>query len=308
LLVGVFTKICGIGNLNCLRLSSTAFSISAFIFFTIMLSSSFSPLRTTILVSSVAIIPMTRYMVHTLHYFNYAFSLFLIQLGLLLYLFKKKIQFSKFNLTFLFLLGFIQGWFSYDYFFLVSFSALPLALLYYPLDQRAYKKQLFLAILFPLFGFLSAFILHFIQNSLFFGSIYEAFTDFFLAATKRKHFLSKKDLILNYFFVLPGKFRYFNMNITLLLWAVIQLIWFKDMKLTLKKPISINFTWSSTKSNYFVILSALIISLAWIAIMSGAAAYHAHYMARLLFFFYFICVLSIMECLSVDMQEISHKP
>lgn len=305
LLVGVFTKFCGIGNVRCLRLSSATFSLLAFAFFAVMLWFSFSPLRAAILVSSVAVIPMTSYMMHTLHYFNYAFSLFLIQLGLLLYVFKKKIKFSKFNLTVLFFLGFIQGWISYEYFFLVCFSAFPLALFYYPLDQNEYKKQLFFAILCPLIGFLLAILLHFIQDALFFGSIYEAFTDFFDASAKRTNYLSWNNLVLNYFFVIPKKTRFFNLDFALLLWGVIQLIWLKDIRVTLKKPVIINIKWSSSGCNYLVILSALFISIAWIAIFPSVAVFHYSYQPRLLFFFYFVCILTILECFSVD-HSITH--
>ena len=118
LLGGLFVKVCGKGNLSCLRLLSTAISISALLFFATMLFSSLGPLKSAILMFFIAIIPMTRNEMHTFTHTNWAFSLFIIQLGFLLYLFKKKIKLNMPMLAILFILGFIQGWFSFEYFFL----------------------------------------------------------------------------------------------------------------------------------------------------------------------------------------------
>ena len=130
--------------------------------------------------SAIAIVPMTSNMMHGLHCQSYAFSLLLIQSGLLLSIFRKKIKLKALHLSILFIIGFLQGWLSFDYFFIVSLSALPFALLYSPLDKREDKKQLLFAVLASAIGFGFAHFLHFIQVAIYYqGSLTAAYNDIF---------------------------------------------------------------------------------------------------------------------------------
>ncbi len=306
-IAGSFVKVCGNSTLSCPRILSTITSSLALLFFAIMIYSAFGPLKSTVLMFFVAIIPMTRNMVYTLHYHNYAFSIFLIYLGFILYFFKKKREFKISTAIILFTLGFVQGWVAYEYIFLISLSSIPFALLYSQLDKKEDIKRLFFAILFPVIGFCLAIGLHFIQNSLYFGSIREAFRDLFERGKNR--LLSNKpagwdrkidriSLSLEYFFVYARSWHFFIINFPILLSVCLVLIWFKDISITIKKPINISLKWASSRRNYFVILTGFLASFLWILTMFNQVANEGPHMARILFFSYFVCIVTILECIS----------
>src|SRR4051812_44138851 len=77
--------------------------------------------------------PMFTNMTHGLHYQGYAFSLLLLELALLMPTMRKLDQPLGVRLpVLLFLLGFFQGWLSFDYCFVVTFAAVPMAFLLVP--------------------------------------------------------------------------------------------------------------------------------------------------------------------------------
>lgn len=304
-IAGLLMKACGENNFLCFRLILTAFNVLMFIIFAKMLLSSFSPIRAAIILFAVLIIPMTRNLMWVLHYYSYMFSLFLLQLGLLIYIFRKNIKLRVSHIAALFFLGFVQGYISFEYFFLIAFCAVPLALLYCPLDNKAGKKKLFYVCLLPVLGFCFAFVCHLIQNSLFFGSLDLAIYDLLYTAVSRGSSpgdwgVNRFTLLLNYFFYLPRQFNFFAIDFSAFTALVLILIWFKDVRLAFNKPIKINLVWSSSMRNYYVVFSSFIVTYSWIVIMSQYASYHPHIVPRLLFFFYFVCVLTVLECVSVD--------
>lgn len=305
-LVGLFFKACGKGTLGCPRILSTITACLALLFFAIMAYSALGPLKSTVLLFFVLIIPMTRNMIWTLHYHNYAFSLFLILVGFLLYFFKKKRKFNMSTAIILFMLAFIQGWVAYEYFALTLLAPISFALLYSQLDKKEDQKKLFLVILFAAIGFLFAAGLHFIQNSLYLGGITEAYADIFErlktrptsdipAGWTRK--TSRIALSLEYFFVYPRSWHFFIINFPILLSVCLVLFWFKDISFTVKKPINVSFKWVSSRRNYFAILIAYLASYSFIFVLFNSVANEAPHMARILFFSYFICILTILECI-----------
>lgn len=305
-LIGLFVKVCGTDTLSCPRILSTITSSLALLFFAIMAYHALGPLKCTVLMFFVAVIPMTKNMVHTLHYHNYAFSLFLILSGYLLYLFKKKCEFKMSTAIILFILAFIQGWMAYDYFALTLLSPISFALLYSPLDNKEDRRRLFLAMLSCALGFLFAAGLHFIQNSIYFGSIMEAYTDIYdrlhtRSLSKAPETWSREvdrvSLSLEYFFLYPRSWVFFIINFPILFIVCLVLIWFKDISITIKEPINITLKWISPRRNYFVILSAVITSYLFIFVLFNAVANEAPHMARILFFSYFICILTMIECI-----------
>ncbi len=303
-IVGSLVKVCGNSTLSCPRILSTITSSLALLFFGIMIYSAFGPLKSIVLMFFVTIIPMTKNMVYTLHYHNYAFSLFLIYLGFMLYFFKKKKEFKISTAIILFTLGFMQGWVAYEYIFLISLSSIPFALLYSQLDKKDDRKRLFFALLFPIIGFSFAVGLHFIQNSLYFGSFIEAFKDLLgrgqtrLLSEPKGWKIDRTSMLLTYFFVFPRSWFFFIINFPILLSLCLVLIWFKDISIKIKNPININLKWVSSRRNYFVILTAFLASYLWIFSMFNQVADEGPHMGRILFFSYFVCILTILECIS----------
>ena len=299
-IVGLFVKACGDSSLSCPRILSTITSSMALLFFALMIYSSLGPLKSLVMMFFIVIIPMTRNMVYILHYHNYAFSIYLIYLGYLLHFFKKKRKFKISTAVILFVLGFVQGWIAYEYIFLIGLSSVPFALLYSQVDRKEDIKRLFLVILFPVIGLSLAIGLHFIQNALYFGGITEAFNDLFergktrLSSANPPGWPMKVDRIwmsLWYFFVIPRSWYFFIINFPILLSVCLVLIWFKDISITINKPINISLKWISSRRNYFVILTAFLSSFLWILIMFNQVANEGFHMARILFFSYFVCIL-----------------
>ncbi len=309
LLAGLLTEICGVGNLGCFRLFPTTIGIFSLALFAWMLSSALGHVKSSVMMVAIAIVPMTSNMMHGLHYQSYAFSLLLIQLGLLLNIFKKKSKLNVIHLFILFLIGFFQGWLSFDYFFLVGLSALPFALLYCPLDQREDKKRLLFAILAPSIGFGFAHFLHFIQVCIYYkGSVMAAYNDIFRVGRLRfdesgsivNIITGRILLILRYLFISARKELFFIVNIPLLLGLVFVLLWFKDARITTHKPLQIVLKWTSSRRNFYVILAAFLVSFLWIIVMKQHAAIHTYFIARHLFLLYFVCILTMLECVSLD--------
>ena len=305
-LTALFVKACGNGTLRCTRILSTITGSLALLFFAIMIYYALGPLKSTVLMFFVAIIPMTRNMIWTLHNHNYSVSIFLIQVGFLLYFFKKKREFKMSTAFILFILAFIQGWVSYEYIFLTCLSPIPFALLYSQLDKKEDQKRLFFAMLFPIIGFGCAIGLHIIQISLYYGSFMDGFNELFKrsatvfsidkpAGWNRK--VGRISFPLEYFFVYPRSWFFFIINFPVLLSVCLVLIWFKGISITIKEPINISLKWVSSRQNYFVILSAFFVTYLWIFIMPNAVAIESPHMARILFFLYFVCILTMLECI-----------
>lgn len=311
-LAGLLTKICGVGNLSCFRLFPTIIAIFSVLLFALMLISALGPVKSAITMLAIAIIPMTRNMMPTLHFHSYAFSLLLIELGFLLNIFKKKLRLNIPYLFILFLLGFLQGWLSFDHFFLVCLSPLPFALLYSPLHQKEDIKQFLYAILTLSTGFSSASFLHFIQIWIYDGSVMAAYKYISLSANWRfddsgggiDFLKSRIILVLQYLsFYEEGvhfKRPFLPAFSTLLLWIVFVLIWVKNATLIIHKPLQIVLKWTSSIHNFYVILTAFLVSFLWIIIMKQHANIHIDEIIRHLFLLYFFCILTILECVSAD--------
>lgn len=305
-IVGLFVKVCGKGTLSCPRILSTITANLALLFFAIMVYSALGPLKSTVLMFFVFIIPMTRNMIWTFHYHNYAFSLFLVLIGFLLWVFKKKKRFNISTATILFILAFVQGWVAYEYFALTLLSPIPFALLYSQPENNEDRKRLFLAIMFLAIGFLFAASLHFIQNAVYFGGFTEAYTDIFERLKTRsldnkpagwKREVSRTWMSLHYFFIMPRSWQFFIINFPVLFSISLILVWFKDISLTIGKPLNISFKWVSFRRNYLAMFTAVFASYLFIFVLYNSVANEAPHMARILFFSYFICILTILECI-----------
>ncbi len=303
LLAGLLTKICGLGNLGCFRLFPTAFGILSLAFFAWMIYSAIGPVRSAIMMLAIAVVPMASNMMHGLHYHSYAFSLILIQLGLLLNIFSKRIELKTIHLFIFFLIGFFQGWLSFDHFFIVSLSALPFALLY----DRFDGKRLFLAVSAPAIGFGLAHFLHFLQVYIYYdGSFAAAFDDIFGVARLRfdesgssLSFITDRILlVLRYLFISARKELFFVVNIPVVLGMTLMLLWFEDAWAVTRRPVRIGLRWKSSVRSFYVVLAAFVVSFLWVIVMKQHSALHTPFISRHLFLLYFVCILTMLESVS----------
>lgn len=321
---GVYIKICGSGNLGCFRLIPTTIGIISLSLFAWLLLSNLGPAKAAAMMLAVAFVPMTYNMLHGLHYQTYANSLLLIQLGLLLSIFKGKGGINKLQLFFLFLIGFIQGWFSWDYFFIVTFAALPLSYIYSRLNQKEDKKLVLFAILASFSGFFLAHLFHFMQVSIYRGSAKEAFLTLIGAGIERgigdfrnlgytNHYwngtfkpsfkmwgLQERFMLLKqYIFDYTSRDIFFQVSFPKMLLLTAFSFMVKEASLTIKRPLSIVLSWTSSRRYFIAILTALLINSLWIIIMYDDSMTHSFILPRHFFLTYFICMLTILECVSV---------
>ena len=242
-----------------------------------------------------------------LHYQGYAFALLLFELGILLSTGTARWPFA--------VLGFLQGWLSFDYVFLIA--ALPLAIeLVMPRIDPVYRRRWPLAMTrAALIGaaFAAAHLLHFFQVWAYWGTFAQALADFGASAAHRVGaerysgalgYLAHVDLILYAYFIgmfpfstllhLPDAdlpegwmmFRIFGLSLGpwwLLATAAVG-IWDARLPSGPNKRALIG-DW------LFVTLCGIATSSLWLIAMIDHAVHHRHFLYRHLFFAFFVSVL-----------------
>ena len=143
-IVGGLTKLFGVGHLRSFRLAPLAVGALALTFYAWALARRLGATRGLLLLVLTALPRMTTQMMHGLHYQGYAQSLLLVQIGLLLLLPGASGRTGRIGWGALFMVGFAQGWLSFDSSVLVAFAALPLWLASAPAARtaaRAHSRQ-----------------------------------------------------------------------------------------------------------------------------------------------------------------------
>ncbi len=312
LLAGVLTKVCGVGNLGCFRLFPTSIAVISLAVFAWMLCSAIGRVRAALTMLAVAVVPMTSNMMHGLHYQSYAFSLLLIELGLFLNIFRKRRRVGAVHMLVLFMLGFIQGWLSFDYFFLVSLSALPFALLYGDDDRGAWRRRVVFAVLAPAAGFGFAHLLHFIQVCIYYnGSIAAAYNDIFGVGRVRfdesgsgLRFITGRILLtIRYLFISARKELFFIVNIPVTLGITLMILWFRDARAITRRPLRLALKIESSTRDFYVVIAAFLVSFMWVIVMKQHSAVHTPYIGRHLFLLYFVCILTILKCVRAEAAD-----
>ena len=119
-----------------------------------------------------------------LHYQGYALSLLLLELALVMNVMSQRAHASPGALAGLLLLGFLQGWMSWDYCFLVTFAPLPVALLATPVGSPIPWRNVLAQCVAVGSGFTAAVALHFTQSALYFGDLRTAIEEYTFRSNK----------------------------------------------------------------------------------------------------------------------------
>ena len=197
----------------------------------------------------------------------------------------------------LILLGFLQGGLSFD--FILPGVGISFLFFFLPKNEKIYfdKKVLYSSILL-IIGVSIAFVLHFIQNSLYFGSVKMAFDDLFGAFLGRSssieyiessgylkveglyffNLLREYSIILYQY--LDGTKRYFTFPILL---VSVLLVLMNSIFGYLKIYLNINsFLIKSDyfKRSVFFLLGAIAVSSAWVLIMKQHSLIHVNIIPR----------------------------
>ena len=256
-------------------------------FFTKISKDKFIPMIATLLTISQ---PALLYFKFNLHYLTYG-SAVLMATPYIIYQFlntnKKRYGYI------LILIGFLQGALSFDY--ILPGIGISLLFLFFPLNKNiSFNKKLFYPTIILTFGVIIAFILHFIQNSLYFGSVKSAFNDLFEALIGRSsqasgienlNWLKIEDtyfynLIRNYFAYWLNTNRYFGFPlvfISILFSYICAIFGYLKAKLYCNK---IEIKSDYFKRALFFLLGALAVSSTWVLFIKNHSAIHTHIIPR----------------------------
>lgn len=310
-IAGMMTCMCGVGGVRCFRLAPLAVGTLGLAIFAWALARRLGPWPGLLLLLLTALPRMTTLMMHGLHYQGYAQSLLLVQLGLLCVQLRRP-ALGRGGAAALGALGFAQGWLSFDHAFLVTFAAVPVWLATSPQGaegRRPRPRDLRWAVLLPGLGFSLAHALHFLQVVLELGGISPAIADFREVARWRavgagaplgpwgpivivREYLTQHVSRGSYF----GEWAYLWLAVAALVLTTKRISWW-PAKLA-GVPIHFGIEWRPAVSlprRGLALLTALLISSAWIMLMRNHAHHHPHFLPRHFFLLYFTGMLLLVE-------------
>lgn len=239
--------------------------------------------------------PMFTNYMHGLHYQQYAFILLQLQIALsLLFVRTPKLKY----LAMFFVIGFIQGWLSFDYAFLASLFFIPFFIFYSNESSLSFVDMIKVCFASGS-GFTLAHVLHFQQVVNYFGSFDAAIEDFRSSAQHRatnagtktnapsEKFVNVGPLTVmkDYLYRVAGRGKYLAVNLINFIWIIVGLRFVKTLE---TKKYKMRF--EVTTRDLMALLSAIIISAMWSLVMKQHAHIHG-FIARHYYFCYFFCCL-----------------
>lgn len=307
-IAGLVTKLFGTGHIILYRVIPITVGLVCIIFFAWALMKALGAAQGTILFLACAVVPMFSNMMHGLHYQGYAFHLLLLELGLLLLYFSQPVSRSllKWNLAF-FIIGFVQGWLSFDYCFLVTFAPVPYAVLSRGLTLGDRLRRLLAAVLALGLGFSLAHMLHFTQVVLYYDDFNKAVEDLGQSARLRSGYHGQ----IRWWLHLSAVWTYLRSEVYrgMYFWTLFNLTFIVPASFFILKrgmivlpfaPLNLHAVWSMSRWKLmFVPVLALIVSAAWVFVMPGHAMSHLHFIPRHFFLFYFFCLLTVLHSMRV---------
>jgi hypothetical protein len=260
--------------------------------------------------------PMFTNMTHGLYYQGNAFSLLLVQIAVLVLALGRPGPIGARWIALLFLLGFLQGWLSFDYCFVVAFAAVPIALLVAPDGDRHGLRTVLLLVAAPGSGFLSAHGLHFLQSTLYFGGIRGAIEEYAYRARKGydpgefygdhpKWFVIYSGVVI--FTKAYIKYTHlFSPASILLTEATLAVAVLSRASCRVGRNLRFRASFSARPRMFAGVATALVIGLVWLFAKPYHAINHVFFVGRHLFLFYFSCCLFIAQATSLRIDRTRH--
>ena len=256
-----------------------------------------------------------------LHYDGYALALLLVEIGLCLGRSTQVLPFA--------VLGFGQGWLSFDYFFLVALvpGALELALPRLDADHTARKHLALWRCTAAAAGFVFAHLLHFTEVCAYFGSFQAAFRDLRGAAAYRTgeigpllRIVLTCHVLMHYFSgvnsigILLGQpavrrlepqqaFRFGGLALGT--WLLLLTLWFLLVRLIRQRRAQTSAAALQIDDDWLVVtLCGIIPCSLWFVAMPEHAFIHEHFLYRHLFFCFFLNVLFVALALERALRSV----
>jgi hypothetical protein len=265
-------------------------------------------------------VPLYSNMMLGLHYQGYALALLSLQLGGLLFLYGAGRPLAARDLALAGSLGFVQGWLSFDYFFLVAFAAVPIAVLFSDLREPRSRKRLLALIAVSAGGFAFAHALHFLQVVAYYGDFMAALDDLLGVARERADpglsalepppaWVSDPWMISSIFlFVLAKRPAHFGFSVGYALLAGLSvLVLLRGSRISLPGTGRRLYVDSSTRPAWAIVV-AVIVSCAWISAMPGHAHTHPHFIPRHLFLAWLVLLLALLRSLRLEAGAAARLP
>jgi hypothetical protein len=300
----VAAKLLGSEPVSRLRLLPIAIGWAAMIFAGLAVRRRFGPLAGWLVMAALAITPAVNDVYVGLHSQGYALALMLCELGIAIGIGAASLPFA--------VLGFLQGWLSFDYVFLICLApllietAMPhIDTLYQSRWRLAWRRTALTAA-----GFTFAHILHFAQVWAFWGNFSVAFNDIVAAASYRAgategilgHIRSAIQLLNNYYvgehplspYVFPVAdewspawvtFRFLGLALGPW-WVIITVVLaFRQFLSRTEAARALADDWLRVSA------PGILVSSSWFMVMVNHGLFHQPIIYRQLFLGFFVCIL-----------------
>jgi hypothetical protein len=245
--------------------------------------------------------PMTTNMMHGLHHHGYTTTLYLAQLAVLLAIVADGFKLSRWQTSALAVLGFLQGWLSFDNFPLVAFSSIPFSIAWW--HRRAAEtgwREHAAMLLLPTTGYALAHGLHFLQVAAYFGSLKAAYHDLAGAAAYRSGQgepalggLGTFELFWRYLVQYVPRRRFFGTPLLENLAIFILLVAWSRLWLQRRPPrrFMLDLRWQAIPAA----AAAVMVGAFWIFVMTQHARHHGNYIPRNFLLAYLLPFLVVID-------------
>jgi len=308
---GLYTRWLGPDHVRLYRLFPVGLAVIAAGVFLIGCAGPVGRMRTLFVFIACLMTPMFTRLPHGLHYQGYALSLLMIQAMLVIRIFGRRGQGQANSRALLgfFVLGFFQGWLSFDFCFLVTFMAFPLAMAATPRARPIYWRSVLFVCAATGLGFVFAHGLHFLQSVLYMGGVREALEEF--AFRSKKMYNTKAlfegrsrieiiDLGLwsylraylrwNDCFSMAGEVLLAALGVAMIVTRIKFAVGPWRLEAIIRRP--------STR-DLVALGTAVLVGLAWFFAKPAHALNHLHLMIVHLFLFYLTCSLVFARSISM---------
>jgi len=304
----VATKLLGAQPISRLRIVPLTLTWLAAVFFGLSVRRRFGMSAAVLVMLACAALPMFSDADSCLHDEGYAFALLLVEIGVSIGVNRLIFPFA--------LLGFFQGWLSFDYFFLVTLvpGAIEWAMPRLDVGHRARKRLALWRCGVAAAGFAFAHLLHFAEVCAFFGSIPAAVHDLADAAAYRTGEFGPIGrviltcLVLRHYFIgtypistffwrpdagIPGNWQVFRFGgLTIGIWWLLLTHLFIAVRLMGKTRRPLDLAKRQIDNDWLVVtLCGVVPCSLWYIVMPEHAFIHEHLLYRHLFFCFFLGLL-----------------
>ncbi len=333
---GLMARLFGVESIWKLRLLPVGLGLAATALFFCALARAFGAGRAAFIAIGCALLPMYSTYMPGLHYEGYSFALLLLQLSLLINLLWQPGAPRLWPWATLFLFGFLQGWLSFDMFFIVSLVPAPLWLLRRAERAQPSARWLCLAVALPCIGFGLAHLLHLVQVAAELGGLGPAIAELGHTAAERagyggsvtlpqvlqhlgfnpnpEHFGFLSCLLLSGYYyvreVLIMRSYHFGPFFLLALLATLPVLFFNTTQLAVvtlgrQRRLSASLGWPGPKRAWLALGAALLVSLMWCLFMPAHVVGNRHITVRHLFVLYFLLLLVLARSISFRSESLA---